>query len=86
MEENTREGASTVFQVYGKKLETVNSFKYLRCLLTSMENYWPEVVINIHKARKSWARMSQILGWYGADVWTTGHFYLKIVQAILLFG
>ena len=36
VEEDTREGASTVLQVYGKKLETVNSFKYLRCLLTSM--------------------------------------------------
>ena len=61
----------------------------LKCLgrfLAAMDDDWPEVIVNLKKARKSWARLLRILGWEGADARMSGRFYLAIVQAVLLFG
>ena len=61
-------------------------FKYLGRLLTATDYEWSEVIVNLHKAHKSWSCLSRILGREGADPITSGHFYLAVVQAVLLVG
>ena len=79
-------GTTMSLQAYGWPLETVAPFKFLGSLLTAIDNDWPEVIDNPQKARKSWARLSQILGREGADNQTSSRFYLALVQAVLIFG
>ena len=50
------------FQAYGKPMETITSFKYLGQVLTTEEEYLPAVAGNLIKARKSWTRITRILG------------------------
>ena len=76
----------TVFQAYDRPLETVSSLKYLGLPLTAIDNDWPEVIINLQKARKIWAILSRILVQEGADTRVLGSFYLTIVQADLIFS
>ena len=64
----------------------MTSFKYLRRLLTVMDDDWPEVIVNLQKAQKIWARLSMILGREGAYPRLRGRFYLAVFQAVLLFG
>ena len=47
--EEMRESAERHFQVFGRLLETVTSFKYLGRVLTSVGNNWPSVVENLKK-------------------------------------
>ena len=47
---------------------------------------WPEVIGNLRKAQRIWARLSHILGPDGVDDQTLGHLYLSIVKSFLLFG
>ena len=84
--EESQAGILTVFQAYDRPLETVSSLKYLGLPLTAIDNDWPEVIINLQKARKIWARLSRILVWEGADTRVSGSFNLTIVQADLLFS
>ena len=86
MEEEAQAGVETAFKAYGRPLEAVTSFKHLGRLLTATDNYWPPVIANIQKVNKSWSRLLSNLGWEGADTWTSGCFYLIIVQAILFLG
>ena len=86
VEEDTQAGAVATFQAYGRTLEAVSSFKYLRRVLTVSTNYWPAVVSNLRKAWRKWARFSSFLGQEGEDSHTHGMFYKSIVQATLLFG
>ena len=44
------------------------------------------VIGNLQKARRSWSRISRIMGQEGIDAHTLGHLYQSIVNAILLFG
>ena len=74
------------FQAYGRPLVVVSEFKYLGRVLTASYDNWPEVVGNLGKARKLWARMSRIIGQKGADPRTLRNFYKVVVQATLLFG
>ena len=39
---------------YGQPLMEVYSFKYLGKIMLALEDYWPEVVSNLRKARKKW--------------------------------
>ena len=55
------ESMEMAFEVYGEKLKTVPSFKYLGRILTTGDNDWPEVAGNLRKARKSWRRLQRIL-------------------------
>ena len=43
-------------------METVPEFKYLGRVLIASYNNWPEVVANMRKAQRQWARISSILG------------------------
>ena len=57
-----------------------------RRLLTSTDNDYSELIINLQKLRRIWARLLHILGLESADVQISGRFYSEVVQAILLFG
>ena len=67
-------------------MENVTAFKYMGRVLTAWEDDWPEVAGNLHKAKKSWVRMSRILIREGADPKVSGNFFKFVVQAVLLFG
>ena len=45
----------------------MTEFKYLGRVLTENYDDWPEVVGNLGKARRSWGRLSQVIGREGAD-------------------
>ena len=60
-ETEVRESTEMAFEVYGEKLQTVPSFKYLGRILTEGEDDWPVVAGNPGKARKSWGRIQRIL-------------------------
>ena len=66
-EDEFRESSERAFQVYGEPLENVTAFRYLGRVMTVGDNDWPVVVGNIHKASKSWGRLSRILSQEGAD-------------------
>ena len=60
-EMEVRESTEMAFEVYGKQLKTVHSFKYLGRILTEGDDDWPAVAGNLGKARNSWGRMQRIL-------------------------
>ena len=53
----------TVFLAYVCPISNVVAFKYLGHIFTSMDNNCPEVLANLLKSNKKWARMSSILRW-----------------------
>ena len=69
-----------VITAYGIPLALVTSSKYLGRVLLVADNDWPEVVRNLRKARKKWARLMRVLGTDGADARTSGHIYLAVVN------
>ena len=85
-EEEVWVSAVIAFQVYGRPLETVSSFKYLGRLITAMDDDWMSVIVNLQNMRKSWSRLSRILRLEGVDYQTLGNLYLTIVQAVLIFS
>ena len=44
------------------------------------------MVCNLGKARKSWGRLSRILGHEGVDPKVLGNFFKAVAQSVLLFG
>ena len=74
------------FEVYGRQLNTVPSFKYLGRTLTAQDDDWPAVAGNLGKARKSWGRLKRILSREGAYKRVSGNFFKAVVQQVLLFG
>ena len=72
--------------MYGEPIESVMAFKYLGRILTATDDDWPEVVGNIRKARRSWGRISRVLGMEGADPEVSRAFYISVTQAVFLFG
>ena len=51
-----------------------------------LDDYWTSVVGNIYKDRKSWVRLSRILGMEGASTRVSGIFFNVVVQAVPIFG
>ena len=86
VEEKARSGSVTELWAYNRPLETVSSSKYLEHLSTVNNDDWPNVIENIQKARNIWSCLARILGREGADTWTSGYFYITVIQAIFLFG
>ena len=86
VEEDLQESTERAFQSYGKPLETITLFNYLGRVRTTGDTNWTEVVGNLEKAHKSWARLTRILGQEGADLRVSGTFFKKLVQAVLFFG
>ena len=62
----------------------VTSFKYLGQILTAADEDWMAVVGNLQKARKSWTRLTRILGRQGASPRVLGVFFKAVVQTVLL--
>ena len=81
-----RESAEESFQTYGNPPTKITSFKYLRWVLTSADDEWPDVVGNLKKAQKSWVLMARILGREDAISQVSGMFFKAMVQDFLLFG
>ena len=65
-ETDTRENSKQAFEAYGAPIESVTAFKYLGRILTATDDNWPEVVGNLGKSRRSWGRLSRVLGREGA--------------------
>ena len=65
IEEEIQESAERSFQAYRIPLKTFTSFKYLGRVLTAADDVSPAVVGNLNKSRKSWERMTRILGQKG---------------------
>ena len=85
-ETKTRENSERAFHAYGKPMEAVLEFRYLRRLLTATDNDWPAVAGNIQKERVSWGRLARVLGREGADPKMSRSFYTAVTQQVLLFG
>ena len=64
----------------------MSSFKYLGRILTDMDENCPEVVENLYKDRKSWARLSRILGREGASLGVSRMSFKALIQAVIVFG
>ena len=62
------------FEAYGAPLENLTAFRYLGRVMTAGDYYWPEVVVNLQRARKIWRHLSRILSQEGADMKVLGHF------------
>ena len=54
--------------------------------MTAGDDDWPAVAGNLKKARKSWGRLSRILGREGVTARIYGTFFKSVVQQVLLFG
>ena len=54
--------------------------------MTAGDDNWMAVVSNLEKARRSWVRLSQVLGREGADLKVSRTLYTAVAQAVLLFG
>ena len=64
----------------------MTEFKYLGIILTARDDDWPEVVVNLGKARKSWEQLSRVLGREGVEPKVLRAFYIAMTQVVLLFG
>ena len=56
-----RESLERSFEAYREPLDNVTAFRYLRRVLTAVNNDCLAVVGNLGKAQKSWGRLSRIL-------------------------
>ena len=72
--------------MYVQSLEIVTSFKYLGSLLVTTDDDLPAVIFNLQKAQKIWSHIYRILGRGGSYPIISGHFYLAVVQEILVYG
>ena len=72
--------------MYVDELERIERFKYLGRLLSHNDTDIHAVRANLAKARRCWARVSQVLMAEDALPKVSGVFYKAIIQAVLLFG
>ena len=54
--------------------------------MTAGDDDWIAVVGNLGKSRKSWGRLSRVLGREGSDPKVSGNFYKAVAQVVLIFG
>ena len=50
------------------------------------DDYFQEIIGNLQKVRRSWARLLRIIGQEGSDARKLERLYLDIVQVILIIG
>ena len=55
------------FQAYRRPLDTATVFKYLGWVLTTLDDNWKAVVVNLWKVGSRWKWFSRILGWERED-------------------
>ena len=85
-EAGLRESTESAFEAYGKPLDNVSSFNYLRRVMTSGDDDWPEVAGNLSKAWESWGRLSRILCREGADARVSGKFSRRRYRRCFCLG
>ena len=85
-EDEAREGTEAAITAYGIPLALVTSFNYLGIILSAADGNWPDVVINLRRARQKWTRMTRVLSREGTDAWTLGQIYLAVVQSVMMYG
>ena len=74
------------FTVHGDVLERVEVFWYLGCLLSQDDNDIQAVQSQLCKARRTWARVGQVLRKENAPLRVSTKFSKAIVQSVLLYG
>ena len=74
------------FEASGAELGTVDIFKYLGRMLSSLDSDWPAVHRNLSRARQRWGSVSRVLAREGANPRISGMFYKAVVQTVLLYG
>ena len=75
------------FRAYGTdELRQVKVFKYLGCMVSSVDKDVPAMLHNLKQARKVWARFLQMLAQEAASAPVVGMFYQAVVAAVLLYG
>ena len=84
-ETETRDKLEQAFHSNGQPMEAVLEFRYLGRLLTATDEDWPAVAGNIKKSRRSWGRLSWVLGREGADPKVSRNFYTAVTQQVLIF-
>ena len=77
---------SRAFSAYGRTLNMVPSFKYLRRVLSAADYDWPAVIHNLNKARSVSKKVTRILSREVERPWVSGYFFKSIVQSVLPFG
>ena len=85
MEAELRERLERAFEAYRELLENVTAFRYLGRVFEAGNDDWLAVVGNLGKVRKSWGRLSRILGREGADPKVLVHFYKAVSQVVFMF-
>ena len=85
-ETETRENSERAFEAYGAPIKSMTEFKCLGIILTATDDDWLAVVGNLGTLRRSWGRLSRVLGKEGADPRVSRAFYIAVTQAVLLFG
>ena len=85
-EEEIRESGARDFQAYGRPIETVQCFRYLGRVMTTLDENWTAVVGNLRKERKSWDQLTRILGREGSILRVPGILFMAVLHTVLLFG
>ena len=80
-----RDRTERAFREYREPLENVTAFKDLGRLFTAGNYYWPALVGNLSKARKSWGQLLRILSREGADP-KVSVIFKAVTQEVFLFG
>ena len=76
---------SQVFSAYGRLLDMVTSFQYLRWVILAADDNWTTVVSNFLWAKAVWKRMKIIPIGEGGKPHVSVLFFKAVVQALLLF-
>jgi hypothetical protein len=77
---------STKFYACGTELTRVSDFSYLGRWISDDDDDTQAVLANIKKARLQWGCIYRILQYDGTPPKTMAHFYMAVVQSVLLYG
>ena len=69
-----RDISERAFQAYGETLENMTAFRYMVRVMEMGDDDWPAVLVNLHKTRNSWGRLSWIFIRDGAGLKVSEHF------------
>lgn len=82
----SQQASKVIFTIGGSSLETVSTFKYLGRPISSTDDDWPAIHLNLSKAREQWAMVSKVLRREDATPKISAMFYKAVVQSVLLYG
>lgn len=82
----SQQASKMVFTIGNTPLETVTKFKYLGRPISSTDDDWPAIHLNLSKARSQWGMVSKVLRREKAAPKIAAMFYKAVVQSVLLYG